>query len=118
MQTYLVKYKATVYGSCKADICQRNIQSKSAAEDDILKALKHDMIENPKNETFCSLISYQPIPAGMIPISDIPNTCIECPCYQYAYHTHKCRASNKNLNKTDTFSPYLQKPDWCPIQIQ
>lgn len=113
MFTYLVDYYATVHGSAQAEPCQRKIQCKGKYETDVIQALKTDLLNT--DQTFTELISYVIIPAGYVPLATIPDNCISCPCYAYLYHTHKCRPLYKTLNKSNLFSPFTGRPDWCPI---
>lgn len=117
MFTYLVTYYATVHWSAQATQCERKISCKGKYEADVIQALKEDLIRSNSDQTFCSLISYAIIPAAYIPLTKIPENCISCPCYAYLYHTHKCRSLDKDVNKSYNFSPYLERPDWCPIRV-
>lgn len=117
MYTYLVTYYATVHGSAQKELCERKIQCNSKYEADIINALKTNLLTSGSDQTFCEMVTYVIIPAGYIPLAQIPDACVQCPCYQSYPKYSVCKALDKHITAPTWFNPFAERPDWCPIHL-
>lgn len=117
MYTYLVQYYATVHGSAQAERCERKIQCDSKYETDIIRALELNLLTSGSDQTFCEMVTYAIIPAGYIPLAQIPDACVQCPCYQNYPKYSVCKALDKHITTPARFNPFAERPHWCPIHI-